>query len=62
MTFLPVEVSRRKSAVSKLVMKLVCHHGQDERETDGAVHRKSMGPKLRFAFHKGGGCDFSDSD
>ena len=27
-----------ESAVSKLVMKLVRHHDQDERETDGAVH------------------------
>ena len=42
-------------------MKLVRHHDQDERETDGTVHGKSMGPKLRHASQKGSGCDFSDS-
>ena len=41
-----------ESDVAKLVMKLVRHHDQEERETDGAVHWKPMGPKLRFAFHK----------
>ena len=41
-----------ESDVAKLVMKLVRHHDQDERETDGSFHWKSMGPKLRFAFHK----------
>ena len=49
-------------AVSKVVMKLEGYYDPDERETDGAVHWKSLGPKLRFAFRKGGGCDFSDSD
>ena len=48
--------------VSKFVMKLVRHHDQDERETDGAVHWNSMGPKLRKAFQKAGGQQFSDSD
>ena len=43
-------------------MRLVRHYDQDERETDGAVHWNSMGPKLRKAFHKAGGRKFSDSD
>ena len=47
---------------SKLVMRLVRHYDQDERETDGAVHWGSMGPKLRKAFQKAGGQKFSDSD
>ena len=48
--------------ISKLVMRLVPRYDQDERETDGAVHWKSMGPKLRRAFQKAGGRNFSDSD
>ena len=51
-----------EAEVSKLIMRLVRHYDQDVRETDGAVHWKSMCPKLRLAFHKWGGCDFSDSD
>ena len=43
-------------------MRLVRHYDQNERKTDGAVHWKSMGPKLRQAFHKIGGHKFSDSD
>ena len=39
-----------ESAVSKLVMKLVRHY--DQEETDGAVHWKSIGPKLRHAFRE----------
>ena len=41
-----------ESSISKLVMKLVRNHDQEERETDGAVHWKSMGPKLRYAFRQ----------
>ena len=33
----------------------------EDRETDGAVHWKSMGPKLRYAFQKEGGYTLSDS-
>ena len=48
--------------VSKLVMRLVRRYDQDERETDGAVHWKLIGPKLRKAFRKAGGQQFSDFD
>ena len=51
-----------EAEVSKLVMRLVRHYDQDERETDGAVHWNSMGPKLRKAFEKAGGHKFSDND
>ena len=43
-------------------MRLVRRYDQDERETDGAVHWNSMGPKLRKPFRKAGGQQFSDSD
>ena len=48
MTFLPVSFSKETSQaeISKLVTRLVRHYDQDERETDGAVHWNSMGPKL----------------
>ena len=51
-----------EAEVSKLVMRLVRHFDQAERETVGAVHRKSMGPKLRKALRKVGGQKFSGSD
>ena len=35
-----------KAEVSKLVMRLVRHYDHNERETDGAVHWNSTGPKL----------------
>ena len=57
MTFLPTYIFREHTfevEVSKLVMRLVRRYDQDERETDGAVHWKSMGPKLRKAFQKAG--------
>ena len=38
------------------------HYVQDEGETDGVVHRNSMVPKLRKAFHKSGGWTLSDQD
>ena len=47
--------------ISKLVMKLVRHLDVADRGTDGAVHWKLMGPKLRHAFQKGGHT-FSDFD
>ena len=51
-----------QAEITKLVMRLARRYGQDERETDGAVHWNSMGPKLRRAFQKAGGQKFSDSD
>ena len=42
-------------------MKLVRHLDQKDRETDGALQWKSMGPKLRHAFQERGGRTFSDS-
>ena len=51
-----------EAEVSKLVMRLVRHFDQHERETDGAVHWNSTGPKLRKAFQKTRGQKFSDSD
>ena len=44
--------------ISKLVMRLVRHYDQEERETDGAVHWNSIGPKLRKAFQKAGRAHF----
>ena len=35
--------------VSKLVMKLVRHHDQNERETDGVVHWKSILQKKKLS-------------
>ena len=51
-----------EALVSKLVLRLVRHYDQHERETDGAVHWDSMGPKLRKTFQKVGRHKFSDSD
>ena len=51
-----------KAEISKIVMRLVRRYDQDERETDGAVHWNSIGPKLRKAFQKSGGRKFSDTD
>ena len=51
-----------EAEVSKLVIRLVRHYDQDERESDGAVHWNSMGPKQRKAFQKAGGQTLSDSD
>ena len=46
-----------------MVLKnLVRHRDLADRETDGAVHWKSLGPKLRQAFQKKNGSSFSDSD
>ena len=43
-----------QAEISKLVMRLVRRYDQDERETAGAVHCNSMGPKLRKEFQKSG--------
>ena len=43
-------------------MKLVRHLDLADRETDGAIYWKSLGPNLRDAFQKEGGHTFSDSD
>ena len=51
-----------EAEVSKLLVRLVRHCDQDEREADGTVHWKSIGPKLRKAFQKAGGHKFSGSD
>ena len=51
-----------EAEVSNLVIRLLRRSDQNERETDGAVHWNSMGPKLRRAFQKVGGQNFSDSD
>ena len=48
-----------QAEISKLVMRLVRLYDQDERETDGSVHCNSMSPKLRKAFQKSGGREFS---
>ena len=55
------KVQRTHFGIQHLV-KPARHRDQEERKTDGAVHWKSMGPKLRHAFLKEGGYTFSDSD
>ena len=50
------------SILTKLVTKVVRHLNLADRETNGAVHWKSMCPKLRRAFQKEDGHTFSDSD
>ena len=42
-------------------MKLLRHLDQEDRETDGAVHRKFIGPKLRHMFQERGGYTSSDA-
>ena len=39
-------------SISNLSVKLVRHHDQEERETDGVGHSKSIGPRLRNAFQR----------
>ena len=43
-------------------MRLVRHVDSRERESDGVVHWKSTGSKLRDAFLKNGGDTFPDDD
>ena len=59
---IPIEGHTFEAKVSKLVMRSVRHYDQHERETDRAVHWKSMCPKLRKASQKAGGQKLSDSD
>ena len=47
------------AAISKLVMRLVRHGDQDERDNDGAVHWDTMFPKLLKAFGHMGAREFS---
>ena len=57
MMFLLVDDVRGKTLefrISKWVMKLVRHIDFEDQATAGAVHCKSMGPKLRPAFQKEG--------
>ena len=64
-TFLPTSLSKEtlfKQKISQLVTRLVHREDQDERETDGAVHRNSAVPKLRKTFQKFKGRKFSDTD
>ena len=41
-----------ESRISNLGVMLVRHHDEEERETDGVGHSKSIGPKLRDAFQR----------
>ena len=41
-----------EAGISKLLMRLVRHYDQDEREISGAVHWNTMGPKLLKASEK----------
>ena len=51
-----------QAEISNMVVRLVHHVAEDERETDGAVHWISISPKLRKACQKAGGQKFSDTD
>ena len=56
MTFLLFNISEDillKPKSQKWVMRLVRHYDQDERETDGAVHWNSMGPKTAESISEG---------
>ena len=50
------------TAISKVVIRLVRHKDQEERETDGAVHWNTMSPKLLKAFEDKGARKFSDKE
>ena len=50
------------ASISKLVMTIVRHRDQDERENDGAVHWNTMSPKLLTAFEDQGGREHSGRD
>ena len=50
------------AAISKLVIRLVRHYDEEERETDGAVHWDTINPKLLRAFGHQGARDFSEKD
>ena len=48
------------TAISKMVTRLVRHYDQEERQSDGAVHGGTIGPKLVKVFAKQGARDFSE--
>ena len=48
------------TAISKSVMRLVRHHDQEERETNGAVHWDTINPKLLRACGYQGARHFSE--
>ena len=50
------------AAISKLVMRLVRHYDEEERESDGAVHWDTIHPKLLRAFGHQGARDFSEKN
>ena len=50
------------TAILKLVMRLMRHCDQEDRETDGAVHWNTKKPKLQRAFGDKGARKFSDKD
>ena len=50
------------TAISKLVMRLVRHHDQEEREPDGRGHGNTINPKLLRAFGDKGARKLSDKD
>ena len=62
MIFLLMMISKgRLWRISKMVTNLVRHFNLANRETDGAVHRKSMCPQIPRAFEKEDGHTFSYS-
>ena len=60
--FLPIlrmeELCQLRS--SKMVTRMVCHHDQDERQSDAALHWDTMRPVLLKAFAKHGARDFPE--
>ena len=64
--FIPIAERNRIGITRKTYIletsKLVRHADLQERESDGAIHWKSMGPKLRHAFRKERGDTFSETD
>ena len=50
------------AAISNMVVRLLRHYDQDERERDGAVHGHTMSPKLLRAFGHQGARNFSEKD
>ena len=46
----PYKYRSLSAAISKMVMRLLRHNDQDERDIDGAVHWNTMSPKFLRAF------------
>ena len=64
MTFLAYDIVERKSLewkILKMVSVFVRHRDLADRETDGAVHWRSLCSKLRREFESEGARTFSDS-